>query len=80
MIMTWGVKWGYHHLRKHPYIPPARLLHLGKRVHRFRQLHVVQIWCRSRQLAGERLVVQRPATFMCTEHTHIPYKNPQYYI
>jgi len=19
MIMTWGVKWGYHHLRKHPY-------------------------------------------------------------
>ena len=21
MIMTWGVKWGYHHLRKHPEIP-----------------------------------------------------------
>ena len=19
MISTWGVKWGYHHLRKHPY-------------------------------------------------------------
>ena len=30
LISTWGVKWGYHHLRKHPYVSKMNL-----------QIHVV---------------------------------------